>query len=896
MELFENIIKVNKYKHILRYYCTEEEKTKVRLVNIENENYYITNKKDAEYTSLIGNYKLQKRKDEIGTLYSSYPGIYSFIRDNFWGEKEGKYNKKTRNWSLDIETRAEGSFPDPEEASQAITTIQIYDNVLDKYFIITDKKDSKRLHKRIKKEGLNVEFFCIKDEKLRIKKFVNLIAKYQPYILMAWNGDGFDFPYIYNRMKNIGINPNNLSPYNKAQLKKKNLDFELIIDGIYVVDLMKAYKKFIFDTRPSYALDAIAEIELGVKKVSHTEYLTFDDFYKGNYTTPKKPTERQKNSDIYNVAIKRNEYEKGTSKYEQLDRMVKALSDDEFLWYSIVDVQILSNLDKKLFFTSMMTNIAEKMGVLLNDTLGTVKGWRQYISNIAFLDNKITPFDKPNSNGETNKGGFVRDTIAGRYNWVMSADVNSMYPLLSMVAENMSPETYISPDDLPNDLQSLVKKYFLNENEDERLELDDKIWKQYSKLLEKYNYSGSITGAVFDNNIEGIVPKLVLDIYLGRKKEKQLSFQHEKNALEIKERMEKEGETPELRKAYEREIDLKISYHVKQLVSKVLINALYGAIGNQYFSMYNIEIAKAITGNGRYFIKLLANNINAKLSKLFGKKEYCIAGDTDSVYILLDDVAKEFLKRKPNSNKEEIVNFMDKAFKRIVVPIISGTVEDFSTKLNSKNTSVIGVEREVISESAAFFGKKNYIMAVNDNEGVRYHTPKLKMVGVEIKKSSIPEFVKESLSEAVDIILFKENDDIINFVKEAEDEFYEQLEDSLSKTTSVNKLDYDLNSSKSIPINSRAALVHNKFILDNNLQEQFELIQPGDKIKLIYLNPQNPTLNDIIGYKDARLIDNYFKDYVDLKVVWKKYFLGPLKNMTTPIGWNLEKKELYDEW
>lgn len=547
MKLFENITKINYDNFWHRYYDTELKKSVFERVQVQDEFYFRT-QGTTEFTSFLDGTPLKLETSNKSRRDYEYKANkpFKFIRDMYWGLDSNTYNSNPRGFYLDIETRSGvvtgkekyPGFPEAEHAEYEIVTIQIYDNIDDMYYMITDKSCSKRFNK-LHPEFSNTIWIVHENEKDRINAFTDLLKEKLPFFCTAWNGNNFDFPYLYNRMINIGLSPSDLSPLKKCKLHKKEYGhvttYELQADGIFFIDLMEVYKKFVVAPRSSYAIDNIAEIEIQEKKVDHSEYEKFDDFYQGNYKLPFEPTEEQRNSEIYKIQKKYEE----TKEQKYLD-MVKQLSWDEFLYYSIKDTVILYKIDKVISLTSMMIGLSEKMGILFSDALGTVKPWGNYINNVAWAQKKIITTDKPGKEG-SNKGGYVRDTIKGRYKWIVSVDVNSMYPLLSMVAQNMSAETYIPAQKLPKDLREIVVKYFMNEEEDDRLELPENIWEEYRTLLKKYNFSGSATGAIFDKSKQGMISKLVHDIYKDRKKMKKQSFVHKRNALAIKEELHKRG-------------------------------------------------------------------------------------------------------------------------------------------------------------------------------------------------------------------------------------------------------------------------------------------------------------------------------------------------------------------
>lgn len=206
----------------------------------------------------------------------------------------------------------------------------------------------------------------------------------------------------------------------------------------------------------------------------------------------------------------------------------------EFVYYGIKDTYLIKKLDDKLNFTVLMCMIAEKMGVQISDTLGTVKAWSQYISNKSMLNGQVMPMKKDNDRPSV-VGGYVRDPNKGKHSWVLSADVNSMYPLLGMVGFNMSPETYIPKHKLPSDLRDIILSYFNDQDESKRLKLPSEVMQKTTELLNQYNLSLGINGAVFDKSKLGMVPEMVQDIYDSRKQAKKTMFAYAQKSIQIKE-------------------------------------------------------------------------------------------------------------------------------------------------------------------------------------------------------------------------------------------------------------------------------------------------------------------------------------------------------------------------
>jgi len=451
------------------------------------------------------------------------------LRDKFYesgAEELEYYDELTGKW-IDLNTsiyfERNSGFPVPEKALEPINLMQIYDNKL-KTLIILGLRDWK--HQDDYTYDYDIKYIKCNDEIHMLQTYNKLFKKCDPLIIYAWYGAGFDFPYIHNRMKRLGIDTNEMSNYGDVKLTESEFqgkkEFRFSTDGHFYIDLMEVYKKFTFHPMVNYSLDTVAEFELKKNKRKHHEYAAFDDFYTGKYIIPDDPSEEQLNSPIYKAAI--------AGDWDE----VKELSHSNFVDYGITDTYLLKELDEKKNFTVLMMMIAEKMGVSLLDSMGTVKPWSQYISNKSMMNNQVMPFKKDHGQPMV-VGGYVREHVPGKLKWVLSGDVNSMYPLLGMVGFNMSPETFISKPDLPPKLRDIVIKYFNDQEEANRLELPENVWKETTDLLNEHNLALGINGAVFNKDKLGMIPEMVLDIYETRSKAKQTMFKYEQQKELIKE-------------------------------------------------------------------------------------------------------------------------------------------------------------------------------------------------------------------------------------------------------------------------------------------------------------------------------------------------------------------------
>lgn len=338
-------------------------------------------------------------------------------------------------------------------------------------------------------------------------------------------------------------------------------------------------------------------------------------------------------------------------------------------------------------------------------------------------------------------------------------------------------------------------------------------------------------------------------------------------------------------------------FDTEQLALKIMMNALYGAMANKYFPLFNEQMAAAITGNGRYFIQKLAKYIEKTLQDMHkSEKPYLIYGDTDSVYYHIEPFMNMYIAKNPNLTIDDYVDWADSFEKKVIQPTIEQTITDFAEELNAYNKDKIGAEREIISDAAVFTAKKKYYARVRDSEGTRFPTdmPKIKVMGLEIAKSSTPVWAKEKLKQAIPHILDKDEIDLRNWVKSIKQEFIKQNLNDIAQSGSVSNLSYKL-TDKGLPIGSRAALIHNKYIEDNNLTNIYTPIQAGDKCKRLFLIEPNKFGSNITAFTNDSFIKEI--DCIDYDTNFEKGFMKPLSLMVNVMNYDLEKEtENVDDW
>ena len=547
---------------------------------------YFVEDPNGEFSTLVDGIKVRKcygKSKDSQNHYGATSPIYHHIRENYWNN--GLYNRTPRVWYLDIETRALGEI-DPQNAPYQIVLIQILDS-FSKTMIVLGLRDWKMDSDY--KLDYPVKYIRFDTEVELLKGYLKIFKTLDPLIIYAWNGVKFDFPYIFNRLKNLGLDNQMMSNYGFVDnFINKQGESTFKANGHCYYDLIDVYKFFVKAPRSYYSLDYISKVELKAKKVEHPEFDDFDSFYTGaKYTISDEPYKEKYRELIRQGMIKRKNLKVRqtvekidlSKEIEQNEKELMSNINFQFVYYGIVDVILLKKIDDKLNFTNQIVMIAQMMGILPSEVLATIKPWSQYLSNVALQNNQVMPkkiesddFDINFISYDTQQkiaqylsecnlpfkqkmnisllsqnknlmktvsselaliGGYVMAPEKGKHKWVVNFDVNSMYPMLAMATFNMSPETYVPQEKLPNDLRILVNKYMSGQKDEDKLNLDPKILAQITTLLKKYNLSMALNGACFRRDKQGIIPRLVTEIYSNRKKDKKMKQRYESKKVLI---------------------------------------------------------------------------------------------------------------------------------------------------------------------------------------------------------------------------------------------------------------------------------------------------------------------------------------------------------------------------
>ena len=750
-------------------------------------------------------------------IYGNTDYTYQFIGDKFPDEVD--YSMKTLKVGyIDIETTSENGFPqvtNPQEKVNVITlavedrtyVFGLGDFQIDDPDIIARRYD---------------------DEVDLMLEFLEVWKKEDVDIITGWNVKFFDIPYLYARMDHlIEKKANGLSPWNwvrKRDIQTQAGDriaYEVV--GRTILDYFDLYQKFTYVNQESYKLDHIAFVELGEKKLEY-EYDHFKDFYTNDF--------------------------------------------QKFVEYNIQDVRLIQKLEKKLGLMELAMALAYNAKVNLGDVFSQVRMWDQIIYHYLRGQDIVIPRKKAGGKKENQIiGAYVKEPITGRHDWIVSFDLNSLYPHLIM-QYNISPDTKMRPDGFPRN-PCIDVDGVLGETD---------LCEKNLKQLKRQNFSIAANGVCFRKDRLGFMPKLMEKFYAERKHFKKLM-------IEAQKKKQKDPNNEEL--------DFEIAkYHNFQLVRKIQLNSAYGAMGNQYFRYFDTYLAEAITTSGQLSIQYIANELNAFLNKTLntGDYDYVVASDTDSVYLRLGNLVRAAAQDK---SEEEIVRFLDKSCKEIIEPFIKKAYETLAAKMNAHANKMV-MEREVIADVGVWTAKKRYMLNVHNSEGVQYDEPKMKIMGIETTRSSTPMVVRQKLKDAIKLVLTGTEDQVIDFIDDFKQEFKKYTPDEIAFPRGCNNLityqDETHIYRKSTPIAVKGALIYNHFLKKMKLTDRYYAINEGDKVKFLYLAVPNPFQNTVISFPGSSPKEFELKEYADYDKQFAVSFLEPLKNILEKVGWDHERR------
>jgi len=753
-----------------------------------------------------------KRYEDVENMkiYGHTNYNYSFIAETY--PELIDYNfKHIKIMFIDIEVASEHGFPDPLYANEEVTAITIKINDDIQVWGCSDFKNTQE----------NITYNKCGDERQLLERFVMYWQQNCPHVITGWNTKTFDTPYLVNRIRSVLSETwvKKLSPWGFVREQKifgmggKEVQTYEIY-GVSELDYMEAFKKFTFKNHESYKLDHVAHVELGQNKLDYSEVATLHELYRTDY--------------------------------------------QKFIEYNIQDVLLVDRLENKMKLLELIMSLAYLSKCNFTDVFAQTRMWDCIIYNHLLKEKTVIPQKRRERKGDMYEGAYVKAPQKGRHNWIVSFDLNSLYPHLIM-QYNISPETILGTwqDDIG--VEGLLYKEF-----------DTSVWKEK-------NITVTPNGSVYRKDKQGFLPKLMESMYEDRVKYKKLMLEEQKKG--------RNADPNKLSHYYNFQQNLKIA-----------LNSAYGAMGNQWFRYYDERNAEAVSVAGQLSVQWAENAVNKYLNTTLSavNKDYIVAMDTDSLYVCLDDL----VTKVGLTDKNKIIDFLDKVCSRIE-GVIEKSYDELAEYVNAYQQKMV-MKREVIADTGIWTAKKHYILNVHDSEGVRYEEPKLKIVGIEAIKSSTPQACRDSLREIFNIIISGTEDEVIAYIEKFKEEFFNLGMEKIAFPRSVNGLKKYKDSSaiykKSTPIHVKGSLIYNHMLKSQKLTRKYPTIKEGEKVKFAYLKDPNPAGDKVIAITDILPSEFNLEKYIDYDTQFNKAFVEPLKGVLDVIGWDTERRSSLDNF
>lgn len=762
---------------------------------------------------------------------TDYP--YSFIYHNYSGVIEFDASLISVV-AFDIEVNDTNGFPDPLEANEPITAITMARDGKKAIFGCKDYTQTRK----------GDQYFKCVDEAALLKTFLEIwnSVQFQPMAITGWNIEFFDIPYLVNRIKKIlgeeaacKLSPwKIIRPYEVKSVGGR-INHSYLFEGVATLDYMSLYKKFTYKIQESYRLDYIAFVELGERKLDYSEYSNLSSLYEQDF--------------------------------------------EKFISYNIRDVELIEMLDDKLKLIELVFTMSYDAKINYKDCLGTVKQWDTIIHNYLMDRRIVVPLSFGNRNDDFSLiGGYVKEPKLGMSKWIMSFDLNSLYPSL-IQHYNIGPDTFVAKRKIAP-IEKLLNREPLN------------------NMQAEYSYAAN--GCIYRKNKQSFLSVLMEKMYVDRVKYKKEMVAAKKELEVVKSKIKnKSGNAQtigeELRdfKNAKKQLEKTISrLNNLQMAKKIQLNSAYGALGNKYFRWFDIRHAEAITVSGQLAIRWVEKAINKYLNDLLKTNEdYIIASDTDSVYITLEKLVSKVFQNE--SDQIKIVKFLDKIGREKIEPVIDAAYADMSSYLNSYSQTM-KMKRESIANKGIWKAKKMYILNIWDSEGVTYDSPELKMVGIEAVKSSTPSACRDNIKKAIKIIMDGSEKDVQKFIADFRKKYETLPIDEISYPRGMNNInkwvdEFGDGHLSRTPIHVRAAITYNRLLTEFKIENKYQAAKSGDKIKYCYLLTPNPARSNVIAYINMMPPEFNLEPYIDYDLQFQKSFIEPLDSILKTINYKPEK-------
>ena len=816
-----------------------------RKVKYEPTLYITTKNQTSEYQSLFTKKPLMPKsfdsmKDakEFVEQYKDVHGLEICGNTNYVSQfiqkqypDEIKFDiSKINIVSFDIEVDVSDGYADMDFADKEITSIAYKSSKSSTYHLLGRKDyDKTKTLTDIPQE--DIQFMKFDTEEALLRRFLQIWVNDYPDIVTGWNVEFFDIQYIITRMKNLlgeerikELSPwRSVRPYSREFFGKEQGSYR--IGGIAVIDYMDAFKKFGYKYGPqeSWKLDHIAYVVLGEKKMDYSEY--------GNLT----------------------------NLYEQNPQL--------YLDYNLKDTWLIQRFEDETGLLSLVMTVAYGGGVNYGDAFGTVGIWETTLYRRLIKEKRVPPIKGgPGQRAGELVGGYVKDPKVGMHPWIVSFDLNSLYPHL-MLQYNMSPETYLEDERKYVSQDMVLNDKYKNDNPD---------------------ISVAANGVAFTNKFKGIIPEIIDEYYGNRSIIK-------KNMLKVEQQLE-DATDPEEKARLKREAN---QLHNSQMAIKIAMNSLYGATANIYFLYYINEMAEAITTSGQLSIRYAQKSVNQYMNKVLktDNEDYIVYIDTDSIYVDMAPIVKSAFGTVDVDRKKG-EEFLDKVCQMKIEPVIDAGYKELAEKMGAYRQAM-GMKREKITDKSVFIAKKRYIMNTLNSEGVHYEEPKISVTGLESVRSSTPEVCRDKLKQSFKVIMNDGEEAMQNFIEEFRQQFRRLNPEDIGRNSGTDNIDkYTARGTykKGCPMHVRGCILYNNYLKEKQLNKRYESIIGGDKIKFVYLKMPNPIRENIISFPGVLPPEMELANYIDYDKQFEKVFLSPIESILEAIGWSAEKVNTLEDF
>ena len=836
----------------------------------------------GKYTSIFGD-KLERVVCNSGKKFNTEKKIHSnkglfesdinpvfrCLADNYDPTQSPELN--ICFFDIEVDFNKDKGFADPSDPFNAVTAIALHLTWLKKTICLTIKPNT--LSKEQAQEIVDKfpDTFLFDTERELLETFLALIDDAD--ILSGWNSEGFDIPYMVNRVARIASKSHTRQfclwdkfPKAKTIVKfgKESETYEL--QGRVHLDYLELYRKYTYHEMHSYSLDAIGEYELDERKIDYEG--TLDQLYNYDY--------------------------------------------EQFIAYNRQDVDLLVKLDKKLQFIDLANVLAHSNTVLLATTMGAVAQTDQAIINEAHSRGLIVP-DKDRS-GEFQRGyernvqaagAYVADPVVGMHEWIGSIDLNSLYPSI-LRSCNMSTETIIGQVRhvfTAQGIESSFAKYkespvarfwegrfateeyelVMNRDTSERLYLDFENGDSYeltgAEIYELIFNNGqpwiiSANGTIFTYEKKGIIPGLLERWYAERKElQKKAKDARGKDDAEF---------------AY---------WDKRQLVKKINLNSLYGALLNPGSRFNDPRLGQSTTLTGRCIAKHMASEVNRSITGVYNHKgDAIVYGDTDSAYFSAYPVLKDQIANgEVDWSRENVIAYYDAVCEEVNKTFPVFMRKAFHTTLELGE--IIAAGREMVGSAGIFITKKRYAMLVFDNEGKREDVDGkagyIKAMGLDLKRSDTPPYMQEFLKEILLMVLTNTpENEVLDRIVEFRKEFREMPSWQKGTPKRVNNLTHH---TKVFEKTGKCGIGHVLAAINWNRLKRMHgdaySVDITDGMKTIVCKlKKNPMNITSIGYPtDEKRIPDWFKELpFDDSAMEEAIITKKIENLIGVLGWDLD--------